>query len=98
MVEVFFGEVVVQWWVVEQMVQVGVCVVEYCNGVVMMDLEFVWEMVVMWVGVCCGLIGMGFNYLEIVLIDCIDYLVNCGDKVEMGVKVVEFIDKYIIMV
>lgn len=98
MVEALLGEAVAQRWVTEQMAQVGVRAAEYRDGVATMDLEPAREMVAMWVGACRGLIGTGPNYSETVLTDRVDHLANRGDKVEMGVKVAESTDKYIITV
>lgn len=86
-----------QRWTAEQIAQIGVRSMDFRNGATM-DLEPAREMVAMWVGACRGLIGTGPNYSETVLTDRVDHLANRGDKVEMGVKVAESTDKYIITV
>lgn len=97
-VEALLEDAVAQRWVTEQMAQVGIRAAEYRNGTAMMELEPAREMVAMWVGACRGLIGTGPNYSETVLTDRVDHLANRGDKVEMGVKVAESTDKYVITV
>lgn len=97
-VEALLEDAVAQRWITEQMAQVGIRAAEYRNGTATMDLEPAREMVAMWVGACRGLIGTGPNYSETVLTDRVDHLANRGDKVEMGVKVAESTDKYIITV
>lgn len=97
-VEALLEDAVAQRWVTEQMSQIGIRAAEYRNGTATMDLEPAREMVAMWVGACRGLIGTGPNYSETVLTDRVDHLANRGDKVEMGVKVAESTDKYIITV
>lgn len=97
-VEALLEDAVVQRWITEQMAQVGVRAAEYRNGVATMDLEPAREMVAMWVGACRGLIGTGPNYSETVLTDRVDHLAKRGDRIEMGVKVAESTDKYIITV
>lgn len=97
-VEALLEDAVAQRWITEQMAQIGIRAAEYRNGTATMDLEPAREMVAMWVGACRGLIGTGPNYSETVLTDRVDHLANCGDKVEMGVKVAESTDKYIITV
>lgn len=97
-VEALLEDAVAQRWITEQMAQVGIRAAEYRNGTATMDLEPAREMVAMWVGACRGLIGAGPNYSETVLTDRVDHLANRGDRVEMGVKVAESTDKYIITV
>lgn len=96
--EALLEDAVAQRWVTEQMSQIGIRAAEYRNGTATMDLEPAREMVAMWVGACRGLIGAGPNYSETVLTDRVDHLANRGDKVEMGVKVAESPDKYVITV
>lgn len=97
-VEVLLDEAVAQRWITDQMAQVSVKSAEFRNGTATMDLEPAREMVAMWVGACRGLIGVGPNYSETILTDRVDHLANVGDKVEMGVKVAESTDRYIITV
>lgn len=97
-VEALLEDAVAQRWITEQMSQIGIRAAEYRNGTATMDLEPAREMVAMWVGACRGLIGSGPNYSETVLTDRVDHLANRGDKVEMGVKVAESPDKYVITV
>lgn len=97
-VEAILDDAVAQRWVTEQMAQVSIKAAEFRNGVAMMELEPARELVAMWVGACRGLIGTGPNYSETVLTDRVDHLQNRGDKVEMGVKVAESTDKYVITV
>jgi hypothetical protein len=97
-VEAVLEDAVAQRWITEQMSQISIRAAEYRNGTATMDLEPAREMVAMWVGACRGLIGTGPNYSETVLTDRVDHLANVGDKVEMGVKVAESTDKYIITV
>jgi hypothetical protein len=97
-VEALLEDAVAQRWITEQMAQVGIRAAEYRNGTATMELEPAREMVAMWVGACRGLIGTGPNYSETVLTDRVDHLANRGDKVEMGVKVAESPDKYVITV
>lgn len=82
-------------WMSEQIAQIGVRAMEYRNGAVSMDLEPARDLVAIWVGACRGLIGAGPNYSETVLTD---NLAHTGDKIEMGVKVAESPDKYVITV
>lgn len=96
--EALLDDAVAQRWVTEQMAQVGIKAAEFREGTMTMDLEPAREMVAMWVGACRGLIGVGPNYSETILTDRVDHLANRGDKVEMGVKVAESTDKYIITV
>lgn len=96
--EALLDDAVAQRWVTEQMAQVGIKAAEFREGTMTMDLEPAREMVAMWVGACRGLIGIGPNYSETVLTDRVDHLANRGNKVEMGVKVAESTDKYIITV
>lgn len=97
-VEAVLDDAVAQRWISEQMAQVGIKAAEFRNGTATMDLEPAREMVAMWVGACRGLIGVGPNYSETILTDRVDHLANVGDKVEMGVKVAESTDRYIITV
>lgn len=97
-VEAVLDDAVAQRWVSEQMAQVGIKAAEFRNGTATMDLEPAREMVAMWVGACRGLIGVGPNYSETILTDRVDHLASVGDKVEMGVKVAESTDRYIITV
>jgi len=96
--EALLEDAVAQRWITEQMSQISIRALEYRNGEATMDLEPARELVAMWVGACRGLIGTGPNYSETVLTDRVDHLANRGDKVEMGVKVAESTDKYIITV
>lgn len=96
--EALLDDAVAQRWISEQMAQVGIKAAEFREGTAMMELEPAREMVAMWVGACRGLIGVGPNYSETILTDRVDHLANLGDKVEMGVKVAESTDKYIITV
>lgn len=97
-VEAVLDDAVAQRWISEQMAQVGIKAAEFRNGTATMDLEPAREMVAMWVGACRGLIGVGPNYSETILTDRVDHLASVGDKVEMGVKVAESTDRYIITV
>lgn len=96
--EAFLDDAVAQRWITEQMAQISIRAAEYRNGAATMDLEPAREMVAMWVGACRGLIGDGPNYSETVLTNRVDHLANVGDKVEMGVKVAESTDRYVITV
>jgi hypothetical protein len=82
-----------QKWTADQIKQIGVRSMDFRNGVTM-DLEPAREMVAMWVGACRGLIQDGPNYSETVM----DYLAKPGDRVEMGVKVAESPERYVIIV
>lgn len=97
-IESVLQDAVAQRWITEQMSQIGIRSAEYRNGVTQMDLEPARELVALWVGVCRGMIGEGPNYSETVLTDRVDHLASAGDKIEMGVKVAEAPDKYIITV
>lgn len=82
-----------QKWTTDQIKQIGVRSMDFRNGATM-DLEPAREMVAMWVGACRGLIQDGPNYSETVM----DYLAKPGDKVEMGVKVAESPERFVITV
>jgi hypothetical protein len=92
-VEELLADAATQRWADEQIRQIGVKSMDFRNGVAM-DLEPARELVAMWVGACRGLIQGGPNYSETVM----DYLANVGDRVEMGVKVAELPDRYVITV
>jgi hypothetical protein len=97
-VEAVLEDAVAQRWIAEQMSQISIRSAEYRDGVTQMDLEPARELLALWVGAARGLIGEGPNYSETVLTDRVDHLAHTGAKLEMGVKVAESPDKYIITV
>lgn len=97
-IEAVLEDAVAQRWMTEQMSQISIRSAEYRDGVAQMDLEPARELLAMWVGAARGLIAGGPNYSETVLTDRVDNLAHTGDKLEMGVKVAESPDKYVITV